>query len=254
MTLPFLETLGLTQNEIVVYELLISRGKLTGTEIIKATGIKRATVYKSLYSLSDKGLVKQEDIKKKLHFSPLHPEKLLELSEEQLEKQKRTRQDIQSILPDLSSDYVLNIEKPVVRFYEGTEGIKKANLEILAEKKEILAYVYADPAIDKSLDEFWKQYYKIRMRDNIRVRAISPDNKASVEYKKRDEKELRTTYLVPEKSFPIHIEKNIVGNKVAFFSRENGKLIATVIENKLIADTERAIFELSWKEAGRYQT
>ena len=81
---------------------------------------------------------------------------------------------------------------------------------------------------------------------------ISPDNKASIQYKKRDAKELRTTYLVPQEQFPIHIEKNIVGNKVAFFSQENEKLIATIIENKLIADTERAIFELAWKEAEKY--
>lgn len=249
-----LQTLGLTDKESAIYKLLLELGKVQAGVLIKKTGLKRATVYKSLYTLEEKGLVKQEDIKKKKHFTPLSPDNLLKLSDEQFEKQQRARDDLRSLLPELNSTYVLTVEKPIVKFYEGHEGIMKANLEILAEKKEILAYVYADETIDHELDSFWKKYYKIRMQDKIYVRSISPNNKASVEYKKRDKDELRTTYLVPQDKFPITIEKNIVGNKVAFFSQENGKLIATIIENKLIADTERAIFELAWKEAEKYNT
>ena len=247
-----LQNLGLTDKESLIYNLLLTLGKVQAATLISKTGLKRATVYKSLYTLQDKGLVKQEDIKKKKHFTPLPPDNLLALSNEQFEKQERTREDLRSMLPRLTSTYTLSVEKPIVRFYEGKEGIIQANLEILTEKKEILAYVYADERIDEAMADFWKKYYKIRMKDKIYVRAISPDNKTSVEYKKRDKDELRTTYLVPQEEFPIHIEKNIVGNKVALFSQENGKLIATIIENKLIADTERAIFELAWKEAEKY--
>ncbi len=246
--------LGLTDKESELYLLLLSLGTVPASTLIQKTGQKRATVYKSLYSLEAKGLVRQEDIGKKLHFTPLAPYQLLELSDKQFDAQERAREDLRSLLPELTSQYTLTVEKPIVRFFEGEEGIMKANLEILAEKKEILAYVYADEGIDKKMDSFWKKYYKIRMKDQIFVRSISPDNKASKEYKKRDEKELRKTYLVPYDQFPIMIAKNICGNKVAFFSQENGKLIATIIENKRIADTERAIFELAWKEAEKYNS
>ncbi|HRN71163.1 MAG TPA: helix-turn-helix domain-containing protein [Candidatus Woesebacteria bacterium] len=247
-----LQTLGLTDKESQIYKLLLELGKVQAGMLIKKTGLKRATVYKSLYTLEEKGLVKQEDIKKKLHFTPRPPDNLLKLSDEQFEKQERARNDLRSILPQLTSIYTLSVEKPIVKFYEGKEGIIQANLEILAEKQEILAYVYADETVDTQMEDFWKKYYKIRMKDKIYVRSISPDNKASIEYKKRDKEEYRMTYLVPQDEFPIKIEKNIVANKVAFFSQENGKLIATIIENKLIADTERAIFELAWKEAEQY--
>jgi hypothetical protein len=112
--------------------------------------------------------------------------------------------------------------------------------------------VYADEEIDRQMDAFWKKYYRQRINDKIFVRSITPNNKAGVEYKKRDTEELRTTYLVPLEKFPFNIEKNIVGNKIVFFSKEGGNLIATIIENKMIADTERAIFELAWKEAERF--
>ncbi len=144
------------------------------------------------------------------------------------------------------------MEKPIIRVLEGVEGIKKANLEVLQEKKEILAYVYNDETIDRELNAFFNQYYTTRIRDQIFVRSITPKTKAGVEYQKLDKEQLRKTYLIPEDKFPINIEKNIVGNKVVFFSKQNNVLIATIIDNKAIADAERAIFELAWREAERY--
>ncbi len=252
MSLPFLQSFGLTQNEADLYELLLRLGEAPIATILKEAGMKRPTVYKSLYSLEKKGLVNQQDVHKKLHFRPEPPDKLLQLAQQQYSELDRAKKDLQATLPQLTSSYVLSVEKPIIRMYEGIEGIMKANLEVLAEKKEILAYVYVDEEIDKSMDAFWKKYYHIRMRDNIFVRSISPQDKAGIEYQKNDASQLRKTMLVPTSLFPINIEKNIVGNKVVFFSRQEGKLIATIIENKLIADTERAIFELAWKEAERY--
>jgi len=84
------------------------------------------------------------------------------------------------------------------------------------------------------------------------VRAVTPNTKEGIEYQKNDKEQIRETRLVPLEKFPFNIEKNIVGNKVAFFSTHEGKLIITIIENKEIADAERAIFELAWFQAEHY--
>ena len=125
----------------------------------------------------------------------------------------------------------------------------KANREVLAEKKEILAYLVVNKDIDTKMANYWKEYYDERIKNNIHVRAITSDTVAGKEYKKRDLEELRETKLVPADQFPLAIEKNIVGDKVVFFSTANGLLVSTIIDNKEIADTERAIFELAWKQA-----
>lgn len=249
MSLPFLETIGLTAKEAGLYELLLRLGEVPAQTIIKESKLKRATAYKVLYSLEKKGLVSQKDIEKKIHFRPESPTKLLELSEQTHETYDRAREDLRKMLPELTSSYILSVERPVVTTYEGEEGIKKANLAVLAEKKEILAYLVINPEIDKRFEKFWKHYYALRKRDKIFVRSITPNTKAGIEYKKRDKTELRETKLVPKDVFPFAIEKNIVGNKVVFFSTQQGKLIATIVENKAIADTERTIFELAWKQA-----
>lgn len=252
MSLPFLETIGLTNKEAELYELLLRLGEVPAQTIIAESKLKRATAYKVLYSLEKKGLVHQKDVGKIIHFRPESPSKLLELAEQTHETYDRAREDLRKMLPDLNSSYLMSVERPIVTTFEGEEGIKKANLAVLAEKKEILAYLVINPEIDKRLEKFWNQYYAIRKRDKIFVRSITPDTKAGREYKKMDKKELRKTKLVPKNQFQFAIEKNIVGNKVAFFSVQEGKLIATIVENKAIADTERTIFELAWKQADKY--
>jgi len=253
MSLPFLETIGLTQKEADLYELLLRLGEKPANEIIRESKLKRATVYKVLYSLEKKGLISQKDIKKKIHFRPEPPTALFSLAEKQYQSLERAKNDLNSYLPNLTSQYVLSVERPIIRIFEGIEGIKKAHLEILSEKKEISAYVRINKEIDKQLLNFWPKYYAIRKKNNIFAQVICAATKEAKEYQKNDKKQLRETRLVPLEKFPINIEKDIVGNKVAFFSMtEDKKLIVTLIENKAIADTERAIFELAWKEAGYF--
>lgn len=254
MSHSFLENLGLTQKEAEIYELLLKLGEVPAQIIIKESKLKRATAYKVLYSLEQKGLVSKKDIQKKIHFRPEQPTKLLELAENQYQSLERAKGDLQTILPQLTSEYILSVEKPVVRIYEGIAGVKRAYLDSLSEKKEILAYVYVSDKLDKPLEDFWPVYYKMRLKSDIHVRSICPDNREGREYQKKDIKELRETRLVSQEAFPITIEKNIVGNKVFFFSRSEGKLLATSIENEAIAETERAIFELAWDQAGEIQS
>lgn len=249
MALPFLKTLGLTEKEATLYELLLRVGESPVGVIIKESKFKLATVYKALYAMEKRGFVVKKDIQKIIHFSPVPPARLFEAIEAKFSVLERTRNEFQTMLPILTSSYVASVERPIVTVYDGEDGIKKANLAVLAERKEILAYLVINKEIDKRLEKFWRKYYAIRKKENIHVRSITSDSKEGKEYKKRDAEQLRETKLVPADKFPLTIEKNIVGNKVAFFSTQEGKLIATIVENTAIADTERAIFELAWKQA-----
>lgn len=250
--MPFLQTIGLTQNEADIYELLLKLGEAPAAVILQEANLKRPTVYNTLNTLSQKGLVTATDKNKKIHFTPAPPAKLLEMAESQFANLERAKADIQSVIPALTTQYVTSVERPIVRIFEGVEGVKKAHMEILNERQEILAYVQINEEIDKQLEKFWPKYYAMRRKYNIFARVISPNTPGAKEYQKNDERELRLTRLIPSEKFPINLEKNIVGNKVAFFSHEAGKLVATIIENKAIAEAEVAAFELAWEKAAEY--
>ncbi|MDO8551864.1 MAG: helix-turn-helix domain-containing protein [bacterium] len=249
MSLSFLQSFNLSENEITLYELLLKLGESPAAVLVKGSKLKRPTVYKNLYSLEEKGLVSQKEINKKINFRPEPPTKLAELANQQYQNLDRARSTLQSVLSQLSSEYVLSVERPIIKIYEGVEGIKKAHLELLAEKKEIVAYVKINRNIDKQLGSFWKKYYRIRIRDGILAKVISLDDKEGREYQKKDKEEMRITRLISPKIFSTDIEKDVVGDKVAFFSRQRGKLIVTIIVNREIAETERAVFNLIWEKA-----
>src|SRR3989344_7869400 len=164
MSLTFLETIGLTKKEADLYELLLKLGETPANEVIKQSKLKRATAYKSLYSLEKKGLVKKDASKNVIRFRPESPDKLMNFADQQHEEFDRAREDLRTLIPKLVSDYTLSVEKPIVRTFEGAEGIKKAHLEILSEKKEILACVLISEKLDKPLEDFWPEYYRIRKK------------------------------------------------------------------------------------------
>lgn len=53
--IQYLQHFGLTRQEAVIYTELLLRGKQTGYEIAKATGISRSNAYSALASLKEKG-------------------------------------------------------------------------------------------------------------------------------------------------------------------------------------------------------
>lgn len=246
-----LTSLGLTPEQVDIYQSLLTHGAQTASSLAKTTKVQRTYIYRVAQELVGKGLVAMDKKGQTTLYVPQSPDHLLAQAEEQKIKATQAQTALEGILPSLKTKYQAIEVKPVVTHYEGEEGNMKANLAVLAEKKEILAYLLINPSIDRQMADFWKQYYEIRLRDNIRVRAITPNTKDGIEYVKRDKKELRETKLVPKELFPVSIEKNIVGNKVVFFATKNGVLTATIIENKQIADSERAFFELAWKKLSR---
>lgn len=248
---PLLQTLGLTSNEARVYGLLLTLGQVQASVLIaKLAPIPRATIYKSLYGLEAKGLVKQEDIHKKLHFSPLPPERLLELSTAQFELQQRARDDLRSILPSLTSSYITNTEKPVVTTYEGVEGLKKIYEDTLAVNQEISAFVQVTE-IDEVLHHWLETHYvKQRAKRNIPAKVIISGHGWADKFVKRNKSEARESVQVDAALFPMHHEIDIYGDKVAFIHFKKGEpLIGIIINHPRIATTMRSVFALAWKGA-----
>ncbi len=247
-----LSQVGLSKNEAQIYEIMLKLGKIPASKIFTNLSQKRTTVYAVLEELIKKGLVEKDDSQPVAEFRAKHPYTLKEMIDTQVQSIKTAENKLDAVLPDFISFYNQSQKRPGIVFYEGIAGIKKIHQNILTEQKEILAYVYINKEVDKILANYWESYYKTRIKNNIHVRAVSPNNSDGKQYKKNDEKELRETRLIPEDQFPITIEKNICGNKVAYLSLQPNELLGVMIESAEIAKTEKSIFELVWKQAKNY--
>lgn len=240
-----LQKLGLEEREIIVYETLLNRGPFLHQSIAKVTGIKRTTLYAILTEMLQKELIFEFTQGKRQLFQAVSPDKLFDEYER---KYKELKTGIESLL----TVYRMQGMKPKIEVFEGIEGIKRVYIDTLEVDKEVLVYnrMYR---FDKEMLDWVKSYFiPHRIKKRIKVRAIVTAEKAGFEHMPSEK--FRQTRFVPYEKFPLRIENMIYGDKVCFLSVEaGGPIVAVLIESKQIAQAQRALFELAWEGAEKYQ-
>jgi len=235
--------LGLRKNEAFVYEMMLDLGKGTAGEILKKAKIKRSTLYNALYSLVKKGLLEQKEEGKIIVFEIKNPENLREIFEERKERLNLAKQELKNILPSLKSRYNLVTEKPAIRYFEGSEGLKEIYRDTLREKKDILVFrsIYDDENFNKYLNKY---YVPKRAKLGIKTKIISPSI-PSREKLAEDKKLLKKRKFIPKEKLSLPTEIDVYGDKVAFISHKR-KLIGLIVENKDLAESVKIIFNNLW--------
>lgn len=235
--------LGFASKEATVYLALLELGPSTATEISRKAKINRTTSYDVLETLSGEKLVRLVGETKIQKYVAESPEKVLSMLKNKIKKTEEQLKKATMLLPQLMSVYSIK-EKPKVKFYEGIEGMIEAFEDTLSADREILAYAVGSDMFTAVSEKYFKGYFEKRVKNNIAVRAIAPDDEGSRKVVENDTKEMRTTLLVPKDKFYFSVETNIYNNKVLVVSwREK---FAIIIESHEIADAQRKIFELAW--------
>ncbi|MCG2690297.1 hypothetical protein L6252_03415, partial [Candidatus Parcubacteria bacterium] len=139
-------------------------------------------------------------------------------------------------------------EKPIVRFYEGKEGIKQVFENTLTAKETIVGYGCAEPMY-QSIPEFYSEYLPQRVALGIKARGVLPDTPLIRKITKQDKAQLRETRLVPREKLDLEIEINIYDNKVMMVSWSEN--LGILIESEKIAQAQKQIFELAWQAADK---
>ena len=246
-----LQELDLHPHQVKVYATLLQMGSSNIQEIAAKSEIKRTTAYSILDSLVQKGLVTYAQKGIHRQYSVENPKKIPALLEEKKRK-------IEEALPELISFYNIKSAKPIIRTYEGLEGIKRGFEETIDLKSGEETLVYSSYgtlnlySVNKFLREYIKDYIRRRAERGITQRCIAEDSPDARELKSNDKKDLRITRLVNREKFPFSNQIVIFRNKMFIASYRD--LLGVIIESTEIAKTQRAIFELAWIGAERYKT
>lgn len=242
---PYLKNLGLSEKEAIVYLASLELGSSTIQEIARKSQISRSTAYEVIESLMKKGLMIDLTKGKKRYFFAERPERLLSLidiKQRELEGQKK---ELKAILPELQELARLSRERPRVKFYEGKEGIKRIQEDILKTKNlgSIEELIPLDDAYQlfpphpRDHRHYMGKKIKVpeRMVYTSKRGAILPPEKGPIE-----------TRFIPIEEFPSHTEIAIYGDKVAFVSFGR-RVIGMILESADIANTLKCMFNLLWK-------
>ena len=120
---------------------LLELGPSLVSDISKKAGINRTTSYDILERLAIYGVVSYvsgQGTKKK--YCAESPNKLMTFFENKSRSYERRLNELKKKMPQLEMFYKnWQIDRPVIRFFEGTEGFKAIYSETLKSKEEILS-------------------------------------------------------------------------------------------------------------------
>ncbi len=242
-----LQSFGFSKKEAGVYIALLELGKGSVSKISLKAGINRTTGYDILNSLVSKGVVSISGKEPKQEYAAESPGAITAYLKRVAEQTAQNIKKSEELLPDFDLLYAKK-NRPKIRFYEGTDGLKNVYEDTLTSSESIRAYATVDD-MHNALPNYFPEYYKRRANKNISIRAIVPQTPTGQERQSHDVEEKREIAFVPSNKYYFSPEINIYDNKVMIASwREK---LGIIIESEEIADAMKKIYELAWAESKR---
>lgn len=251
MQLPLIEKLqefGLTDKEARVYLASLELGNATADQISKVAEVNRSTTYVQIEALMDQGLMSTHDEGKKTMFTAESPDNLSRLYQKRIADLQTEAAALDTFLPDLNRIYDSAGERPVVRYFQGKEGLVTMRNEVLKVKnKEVLIAVSFDYLWEVFADDMESLYAWSAEREKKKIKTKVIYTKTGDAVAPVGSQEM---HRVSERNFPFESDVYIFDNKVALASLK-GNVVGVIIESKAITTTMRSVFELARRTAAQ---
>ena len=252
----YLQDIGLTEKEVSVYVALLQVDNNSVLELSKKTRVNRTTVYLVLEGLMKKGLVSEIQQGKKTYYQAEPPERLetyVERKKIELEEHSKRLRDV---IPQLKSIRRESGERPVVKFYEGSEGILSAYEEFISEteeeKDETVYYIYSRDLIEETFSEQERQKYKQkRIGKGIKSKTVYTYKKGEL-----PSDSMGSRVKLDENKYPLFCDIATFGDKVVISILQK-KVYSIFTRSQDLADTVRSlvnyIHDNEKKEGGSHE-
>lgn len=231
-----LKKLGVSAPASTIYLALLKNGQGTISQIATATGQHRPAIYRHLPELMEQGLVSQSRKGQRTLYVAESPEHLLDVA-------KRYTEELESALPDLVSTYRSHQTQPMIRYFQGQEGIRSVYEDFLRTiKKGDVVYRYESPENHRLYEKYIPKEYRRRVLEQGEVDWLIITNKQTMERKRKRLERIYKSVPPTEAMFMYDISEYIYGHKVAFIDYRNE--VASIIESKTFAGFQRKIFKM----------
>jgi hypothetical protein len=243
--------LGLTDKEARVYLAALELGEDTVQNIALKSEVKRATTYVILERLLGLGLVSTIERGKKSMFIAENPAELANVLEEQKREVDAKRVYLDQAMTQLQAFYNANQQKPIVRYFEGADGLEALDRyghDQFKEGSEMLGLTPID-----LIEEQFPSRRKAAVSDRVARKIIS-----KMLYTHRDgeiqgyvnEKELRQGIFLSRDDFPVNVGITIYPEwGVKFFNFEPNNYFGVLLQSTSVAQNMKILYELAWEGA-----
>jgi sugar-specific transcriptional regulator TrmB len=250
-----LARLGLTTSQIDVYVLLLERGNQRISEIVKLLNLPRSSVYESIKTLFDIGLV-EEIVENSFKLIKPYPISVFQHKIDEkltgLQKQSLIVKNLTRSLAKLPGN--VSVHATGVRYYKGRAGARQLFWNTLKAKNVI--YVYSEwgrgryvgiKFYQNFVTESYARNFQEHVLTNSSDRVLSSIRQHSNTPISRTKAE--NIKMVNESEIPFKGETFIYDNIYAQIFLKGEEINGFEIESQQFVDTQRSIFEKLWKTA-----
>ena len=232
-----LKSLGLSDSEANIYLISLEMGPAPVQDIAKKANVSRVTTYTVIETLMKDGLMSTVQKGKKNLYVAESPERLVSFVRSRVDRMEATLEEVKASLNDLK--LLQRGEKPVVKMFEGEDGIKAILDDMLHSNVDrIFEFANLESVRRVFSREALKPYADELTRKKLPVTAIYAKPASIVDRPNID------LHVLPEAEFPFDGDIVVYGNKVAFFTFR-GKLLSVLIESEDLANTVKQMFRLA---------
>lgn len=244
----YLEYLGLSDKEALIYLNLLRADSLSAIELSRLTDIKKATTYVVIEELVKKNLVKEVQVGKRVHFQAESPEKFRTIYENKKNDIDEQLRRVDSIIAELKSVERKSGERPIIKLYEGKIAVKDEIAEYVkqegfseGEDYGIYSYDLMDKLFSKKDIESMDN---ARIKNNVRFNAIYTGS--GKYYEKNKNQQL---IKIDQEQFPIACDIGVYNDEVRIHTL--GKDVFGIkIKNKEIATTLKSLIKYVFAVSG----
>lgn len=242
-----LEKSGLSRGEASVYLALAELGLTSVGPIVSKSRVSTSKVYSILNRLIRKGLVSSVINRGVKNFKAGDPKQLLEYINNKENEIQKIKVELENNLSQIFDKIRLSENNATTTVYEGFKGMKSIFDKSLEElKKGDKMYVSGISASTEEIRTYFLHYYKKQEKIGFKINAIF-DETAKEKANERKNKFTEFRFLPRGIITPATIV--VYHNKTIIEVGNSAYVLAILINNKEIAHSFKANFELLWKIA-----
>ena len=245
--------LGLGAEVADIYLALHAEGPQSISELSRSSGVERTRIYRLIDMLMTSNLIEVETQYKRgiIKAAPITN---LNILIAQREQELQSLQDELQLIEQVLGRNSLSSPATRVQFYQGPEGAKQMFWnQTKAKHPDAISLLYENMQVNTGRT-FFERWVHACNEAKIQSRSIVGDNflQTQKEWRAKYDTERLKPWegrYVDDQTFTIRHSTVVYDDVTSYYNWKDGEIFGIEIYNQEIADSQRQLFELLWKNA-----
>ncbi|MDQ5962324.1 MAG: hypothetical protein QG653_131 [Patescibacteria group bacterium] len=240
-----LHSLDLPPSSQKIYAELLENGETTARMLSERLSLTRPSTYDHLALLKKKGLIIEKKVENKKYFAIDDVKHIGVQLKEKKEELSHKEKLFTELLPELLK--YSRTESPVIKFFEGKDGLTHLLNDILWYKGETIHTMWPYTEMLHVLGkEVLVRFNERRLQSKILIRTLWPHEKVSTKDYIWNGKDTLTEKRFAKKSVTWNMGYTIYGDKVSFISSHK-EVFGFIVTSKDFVELMKVQFNVIWE-------